>query len=304
MLKMCVVVAACSLSAARGGAQAAPSTDIYLAQLTRSAHDSSGFAIGKPVNITHRAGYDNQPAFTPDGRAIYYTSRRDDDQADIYRYVIGSRQTSRVTATPESEYSPTFMPGGRRFSVVRVERDSTQRLWSFAMDGSDPRLLLRTIKPVGYHAWLDSTHVALFVLGNPATLQVATIGTERVDTIAQNIGRSLSVEGPGRVSFVKRRPDSSYSLGAVELDPRTGHFASLPRTVAELPAGAEYIVWLSPNDALATSGSKVYALRPAPVDYHWAVVADLSGQGIQHISRLAVSPNGRWVAFVADDAKP
>ena len=32
--------------------------------------------------------------------------------------------------------------GGTRFSVIRVERDSTQRLWSFALDGSDPQLML------------------------------------------------------------------------------------------------------------------------------------------------------------------
>src|SRR5205085_5230181 len=115
-------------------------------------------------------GYGNQPSFLPDSRAILYTSRREDGQSDIYRYDIGSAATTGVTTTPESEYSATVMPGGRRFSVIRVEKDSTQRLWSFALDGSDPRIVVESLKPVGYHAWLDATTLAMFVLGSPNAL--------------------------------------------------------------------------------------------------------------------------------------
>jgi len=61
--------------------------------------------------------------------------------------------------------------------VIRVERDSTQRLWSFDLTGGDPRLVLERIKPVGYHAWVDPTTLALFVLGSPNSLQIADLGT-------------------------------------------------------------------------------------------------------------------------------
>ena len=61
-------------------AQAVPATDVYLAPLTING---TAISVGAPVNITSRAGYDNQPAFTPDGRAILYTSIRE-GQADIY----------------------------------------------------------------------------------------------------------------------------------------------------------------------------------------------------------------------------
>ena len=280
----------------------APGTDVYLARITPAERADAGIALAAPVNVTHRRGYDNQPAFMADERAVFYTSTRDDGQADIYRYDIVSRQTTRVTATPESEYSATYMPGTTRFSVVRVEPDSTQRLWSFAMDGSDPRLVLRTIKPVGYHAWLDSSHVALFVLGRPATLQVVQLGTERVDTIARDIGRSLSVAGPRSVSFVQRAPDSTFTLNRVDYDPATGR-SRVQSGIAGLPAGAEYVVWTTQGMALTASGSKLFALRPGSVDGHWALVADFAGEGITHISRLALSPEGHWLAFVADDAK-
>src|SRR5436190_4869906 len=104
------------------------------------------------------------------------------------------------------------MPGGQRFSVIRVEKDSTQRLWSFDWQGGDPKLVLEAVKPVGYHTWIDSTTLALFVLGQPNALVVASTASGRVDTVARDIGRSLTtppVKPPGRLfAFVKRAPDS------------------------------------------------------------------------------------------------
>ena len=119
---------------ARLSAQAAPPpTDIFLAPL--SMKDGVP-VVGTPVNITHQPGYDNQPWFTPDSRSMLFTSARGETQTDIYRFDVASRATTRVTQTPESEYSATGMPGGQRFSVIRVEADMTQRLWSFANDGA------------------------------------------------------------------------------------------------------------------------------------------------------------------------
>ena len=142
--------------------------------------------IGKPINISNSPGYDNQPAFTPDGQSVLFTSvrggRKPDPAnsaatgSDIYRYEIATERLSQVTNTPEAEYSPTVTPDGGHISVIRVEADGTQRLWRFALDGTQPELVLRDIKPVGYHAWGSASALVLFVLGQqgqPATLQVA-----------------------------------------------------------------------------------------------------------------------------------
>jgi len=300
-----ILIAGALITATRLRAQAAPSTDIYLVPITLSERDTTGMVLGKPINITHRVGYDNQPVFEPDGRNVFYTSTRDDGQADIYRYDLATRQTSRVTSTPESEYSPTFMPGTNRFSVVRVERDSTQRLWSFAVDGSDPQLVLRTIKPVGYHAWLDATHVALFVLGKPATLQVAELGSEHVDTVASDIGRSLSVAGPERVSFVTRGRTGStgFILNSVRIDPASRRPNVDAGQAIAIEPGSEFVVWTPRGRAVTAAGSKVYVLGGGRVDHHWVYVGDLASYGLSHLTRLAISPDGHWLALVADDGK-
>src|SRR5258705_12870036 len=151
-----------------------PDTEIYLAPLSMSG---GRLTVGLPVNITSSPGYDNQPSFAPDGRSVLFTSLRGGAQTDIYRYDIAAGRVERVTNTPESEYSPTESPDGAHISVIRVEADGAQRLWRFTMDGTQPELVLADVKPVGYHAWGDDHTLALFVLGRPATLQIADTRT-------------------------------------------------------------------------------------------------------------------------------
>jgi len=278
---------------ARAGAQAAPATDIFLAPLSISSTDGRP-TIGKPVNITSRPGYDNQPAFTPDSRAILFTSIHEDGggQSDIYRYDLAAKTIARVTSTPESEYSATIMPGGQRFSVIRVERDSAQRLWSFAMDGSDPQLLIPTVKPVGYHAWIDPDNLALFVLGNPNALVHYDLRSGHADTLARNIGRSLAPTiGGGGFSFT-----AHDSGGVVKLKTMSWPYQTIGDLVA-LPRGSEDIVWLARDLVLSSNGSKLVSWKPGTTD--WQDAVDLAASGLSRISRLAVSQDGKWLAIVA-----
>src|SRR4051812_38049645 len=75
---------------AAGAQSGPPGTDIFLAPLSVSGAKTT---VGTPVNITARAGYDNQPSFTPDGRSILFTSIRAGGQSDIYRYDLASKRT-------------------------------------------------------------------------------------------------------------------------------------------------------------------------------------------------------------------
>lgn len=273
--------------AAPGLAQGVPATDIYLVPL------GATLAVGVPVNITNRPGYNNQPSFTPDGRAILYTSIREDAQSDIYRYDLDAKSTARVTATPESEYSPTVMPGGRRFSVIRVEKDSAQRLWSFALDGADPKLVIESLKPVGYHAWLDANSVVMFVLGRPNALVKGDLRSGKMDTLARGIGRSLA-KIPGGFSFTQDVDSATHLRG---MDPSTGRTWE----VATLPRRVQDVVWLPNGTLVIGSESKLFARTKGATD--WTQIADLSSAGLRSITRLAVSPDGKFLAIVAVPAR-
>ena len=276
--------------------QAPPGTEIYLAPLSTQG---ARLHIGKPVNITNRPGYDNQPSFTPDDRSILFTSIRD-GQADIYRYDLPTRALTRVTSTPESEYSATVIPGAERFSVIRVEGDSTQRLWSFKLDGSDPQVVFAAIRPVGYHAWVNPDAAVLFVLGvgGSENALVWADRSGRADTLARDIGRALTViPASGGFAFVQRMPDSTWQLRAGGAK-RPASSADL-HTLATLPPGAAYVAWLSRDRALTATGAKLLLWkRGAP---GWAEVADLTAAGLVRLSRVAVSSDGKWLALVAEE---
>lgn len=273
-------------------ATAPPATDIYLAPLRV---EDGRVVVGAPVNVTARPGYDNQPFFLPDGRAFLYTSIREDSQADIYRYDLDHLTSVRLTTTRESEYSPTPLPEGTGFSVVRVEADSAQRLWVLDEDGTRPRLVLDSIQPVGYQAWGDAHTVVLFVLGSPPTLQIADTRAPgaRGAVVAQNIGRSLQrVPGSALVAFLQR--DSIAGNWIKEVNPQTKAVTPLVRA----PAGADFFTWTPDGIALAGRGTQLYQWNPRR-SLTWEEIADFSAAGLTNVTRLAVSPKADRLAIVA-----
>jgi hypothetical protein len=267
-----------------------PSTDIYLVPLERSGDT---WTLGTATNATVRTGYDNQPFFLPDGSGFLFTSIREDRQADTYRYDIRTRRVTRVTSTAESEYSPTPIPHRSGwFSTVRVEADSTQRLWAFRTDGSSPELVLPDVKPVGYHAWIEGGGLSLFVLGSPATVQVVTAPNAAPRTVAGDVGRALArVEGRPSVLFSRRRA-GGYQICRLDLPSFT------IRPLAQSPR-SDFFAWHD-GTIFAGDSTRVRAFRPGK-DSVWVEIGDLGPQGVSDITRMAVSPDGRWMAVVGRD---
>lgn len=271
-------------------AQGAPGNDIYLAPLTRAA---GVLRVGAPANVTSRPGYDNQPAFSTEGRLLYFTSQRE-GQTDIYRFDVAAGTTAAVTTTRESEYSPTVMPDGAHLSVIRVELDSAQRLWSFTLTGQPVGPVLDSLKPIGYHAWLNPDTVFVFVLGAPATLQRVALRTQRATVLASDIGRGLfRIPGRHAISYVQR-DSAGNTVRAV--DPATGESRALVR----LPAGNEFYTWTPDGEILSARGNRLLLWKEGAAD--WTEVAVFAEPGLQRISRIAVSPNGDRIALVGEEA--
>ena len=248
--------------------------------------------FGQPVKITNSVGYNNQPAFLPDGSEILYTSIRD-KQADIYRYNIRSGSATQITNTPESEFSPTLMPGGKFISVVRVEADGTQRLWKFPLAGGTPSLILEKIQPVGYHLWIDDHTLALFILGKPNTLRIVDVNTGRADVVAENPGRILRrIPNQNKFSFVHKISDKEWIIKAFDLRMRTS--ASL---ITTLP-GVEDYAWMPSGLLLMAKDSKLFAVIPLQ-GKDWTELADFNSAGLKSITRITVNPKGNKIAIVA-----
>ena len=284
-----------------------PDTEIFVVEMKAGAGKPE---FGTPSNATKHAGYDNQPGFMPDGQRFLFTSQRENDQTDIFRYDIKSGATTQLTRTPESEYSPTLMPGGKFFSVVRVEADKTQRLWKFPQAGGTvASLVIDNVKPVGYHLWLDERTLALFVLGDektrqPNTLQLVTLkkgspAAIEVSTLHTNVGRSLlRVPRRDAFSFVHKTSPDDWLVKLIDVGAH--HTELLTRT---LP-GSEDLAWLPDGSLLMAQDSKLFRFDPAR-EHSWQQVADFTSAGLRKITRIAVSPKGDRLALVAQtETKP
>ena len=172
------------------------------------------------------------------------------------------------------------------------------------MDGTKPELVLNDVKPVGYHVWVNKQTVVLFVLGQPATLQVADTRSGKSLVAAKGIGRSLQKIPRGGISFVLREPRPEGQppgpLRILELNLSDGTTKSLIKAV-EGAQEADH-AWTPDGRLLMGQGGVLYGWTRGTED--WIRIADLAAMGLRSISRLAVSPKGDLLAIVAAGATP
>ncbi|MCY4400723.1 MAG: hypothetical protein OXE96_15495 [Gemmatimonadetes bacterium] len=272
----------------RPTAAGAPSTDIWVGRIERD--DDGVVAITGLSNATDRDGYDNQPSFDPSGSAIYYTSAVDSTQTETFRYVLDNGAVEQVTrSTDVSEFSPIVIPGQDALSAIHEFR-GLQFLWRYTVDGSSLGAIFATAEPVGYHAWADGRTTAMFILGDPPTLQVGDAISGEIRTVAEHPGRSIHrIPGSNDISFVRKVSDDEWWIE--RLDPGSGETEPLTRT---LPGREDY-AWTPEGEVLMGDGFGLFAWMSGG---DWREVSTLDPLGGGEISRLAVSPDGTRIAVV------
>ncbi len=272
----------------RPTAAGAPSTDIWVGRIERG--DDGMLAITGLANATDRDGYDNQPSFDLSGSAIYYTSAVDSTQTETFRYVLDTGAIEQVTHTTDaSEFSPTVIPGQDALSAIHEIR-GLQFLWRYRVDGSSLGPIFATAEPVGYHAWADERTTAMFILGDPPTLQVGDAISGEIRIVVENPGRSIHrIPGSNDISFVRKVSDDEWWIE--RLDPGSGETERLTQT---LPGREDY-AWTPEGAILMGDGVGLFAWTP---ESGWREVAALDPGAGGEISRLAVSPDGTRIAVV------
>jgi hypothetical protein len=167
-------------------------------------------------------------------------------------------------------------------------------LWRFNAAGGDAQLILTGIRPVGYHAWVDAERVALFVLGEPNSLQLASVKTGKGEVAANGIGRSLHrIAGTRMVSFVHREASGEFWIKQIDVDSKKIEplikvvEGSTERDMAWMPDG---------KTILMSGGTKVFSWTRGGTG--WTEVFDAAAHKLGGVTRIAVSPKGDAVAIV------
>lgn len=136
-----------------------PSTDIFVADLRV---EGQAIELGTPRNATDRPGYDNQPWFLRDGSGFLYNADMG-GQTDIFRFDLERWASTRVTRTPENEFSPSLTTDGEML-VVRWPADmSTGALWRYSGRGDPIGEHPLSVERVGYYGVVPEVGIAYFV---------------------------------------------------------------------------------------------------------------------------------------------
>ncbi len=284
-------------------AQQLPNTNILLFDLNQKTDSVFQFSNPKFITGFNPKGYNNQPYFMSDYE-IYLTTQFPEDttQTDIYALDIKANSLTQITATVESEYSPTLVPNRGEenkqsyFSCVRVEADEegSQRLWKFPLDRSNNgQPVFTSIFDIGYHFWLNYREVMLFIVGNPHYLVVANIRDQSKRNVISHIGRCFQEMPNGDVAFVHKIDNSTWLIKRMHSLTYTTQLVT-----AALPNSEDFAV-LGDGTIVMASGAKVFKFNKA-LDTTWLEIADLSYYGVKQISRIAINKLQNKIALVVE----
>ncbi|MCT6698517.1 TolB family protein [Rheinheimera sp. 4Y26] len=260
---------------------------LYLAELKPQS-------ISNIKAVPTAGGYQNQPAFSADGRFLYWTSEQknaDTSQMDIASLELSSGKTGLYRATALSEFSPTALPDGALSAVV-VEADGTQRLWRIPAQGEAKALFLEP-SGVGYHAWGPAGDLLLFILGkDEADHQIAYRSSQgELTTLAKNIGRALAWRPGSKEGYFTEKQGDQLALSWFDAGSKT-----LKSKQLLLPETGQDLRWFNTNTLLVSAGSNIYSWQPGANS--WQVWLDLSKSCNGSVSRFSISPNQQQLAFV------
>jgi hypothetical protein len=267
---------------------AQPNTDVFLFDLGINTNEIN---LSNFINISNNEGYDNQPSFLNDNTILYAKTRN--GQTDIAKYSIRTGENTWITDTDGSEYSPLKIPKRNRASAIRLEKDGTQKLYSYNLKKNVSKPLVDHII-IGYHNWYDDKTIISSVLEDGELSLFITNTDEpknyKVDT---NIGRSLhNIPKSNLVSYISKK-NEKWEIKS--LDPETVETKFIANTLPN----SEDICWTINGTILMGRGDVLYKLNPK-TDIGWKKVASLKKYGIKNITRLATSPNGNRIAIVGE----
>lgn len=267
-----------------------PETDIWLFQLSKK---DSVWSYQKGLNITNRKGYDNQPCFMPGDRSLLYVSICEDGQADVYQYEIKTHHATRLTNTPESEYSPAITPDHAGLSCVVVEKDSAQRIWLYDLQGRFKKIVHEGTDSVGYYTWLNHDSLLYYKLTAPHSLRALDLRTGRDVKICDQPGRAFRpVAGSHRFMYEVKKDSTGmyYRLYDPTLRKSSDYAMS--------PSPGEDFVWSTVFGLVRSENGTLLVYRPKTGT--WATLFDFTKSGITKITRFMFDAQHKQLVIVSN----
>jgi len=169
-----------------------------------------------------------------------------------------------------------------------------QRLYSYDREVKTSTELIKDLQVAYYTFHDDKTIVASVLSGDKLDLVISNLQTKKTDTILLNSGRSIqNIPDSNSISYTAVNEEKNQDIYMLQMSDYESFF------VCQLPVGVQDYTWLNDSQILIGSGNKLYVYDTF-LNSEWKQVADLSEYNIKDITRLAVSPDGKKLALVAE----
>ncbi len=264
-------------------------TEVYVFDI-RPAYE--GLELMNPRNISNNEGYDNQPSFISNETLVF--AGTNDGQTDISEYNLTSKLQKWVNKKTEGgEFSPQKFPTNDDVVAVRLDKDGLQRLYRYSSETGNSTEIIKDLQ-VAYFAFYNNKKMLATVLdGDKMDLVMVDLPSKKTDTLFYNAGRSLQkVPKTNSMSYSLVNEEGNLDLYLLDMSSYESFF------VTELPIGIQDCVWINDTQILVGSGNKLY-LYDTLGESEWNRVASLEEYEIKNISRMAISPDEKKMALVA-----
>ncbi len=175
--------------------------DLYLAKLKWVRGTPH---VQKRLLLSGYLGYDAEPAVSPDGRWVAFTSTRRTGRKNVWVLNLSTKKVRQVVQG--GGFSPAFSPDGRWLSYTRLKKGRWEieavpfRPSLFPVQNSRRHLIYRSRNPVGFSAWADPEHVVfvefLYDTNGDGTVTVADNGVLQNCPFSETLPWTKSTQTP------------------------------------------------------------------------------------------------------------
>lgn len=288
------VIIASLLLTITGIANGQPETYLYLFDI-QSKDDCYEVANPKYLSSFNPRGYTDQPSFTPLGDILVTAKLEKEDQHDIWILSPETNTCKRLTQTSADEFAPRVTPDGRYYSVLRQEEgdSSSRQVWQFPVIGGKYKSVTKQSKGIGQYAWINEHELGLFCKdGSQQRLTTYNRSNHLTTPVITTLASTMLSDRMGSLFYVQKQSEDTWYLKQYTHDTHNVD------VLEETPVQSEVLAIMPGGIFFLSQDSKIYSYE-AGDEGSWNECADLSKFGIHHISRIAISPDGKQMAVVA-----
>ncbi len=303
-MKYALTCVACLLVTAFYSFAQLPATEIWMSNVTIAGGKMN---FTKPVLISGKNAYNDEPVFSPDAKFIFYTSHSDSlGHTEIYKYQMKTKTSALFTSSADAKHAPLMMPDGKNVSFIVAEGGEHHRLWKMPVVGGNSEPIMKEKDSIGNYCWMSGDSVALQILSSPPSLQAASTGTGVSKVVAHDVGYTIkrmpaNLPMPGKWEdcwiFSGKSKEGDHVFQSFVYG-KKGKLTVMPLCPGcSLMPGADNFTLIR-NGFFSAKGSKIYLIDDGSAE-GWTEVADLSKYGIKNIKSITFSTDEKKILIVS-----